>query len=140
MKNISLTLRDTDRFREILETESAGILRALQNRGGAAIEFVSEECEQMALAGQRDLVLALVDRTLRRLRDVESALRRIERGDFGACIDCGEPIAVSRLTAIPWASRCLLCQEIADRNRAPDLFVDGGLGPAVTRAQTAREG
>lgn len=129
MENTPLTLRDTDRFRELLEKESAGVLRALQSRGGAAIEFVSEECEQMTLAGQRELALALIDRTLRRLSDIDSALRRIERGEFGACVDCREPIAISRLTAIPWASRCLRCQEIADRDIAPDPFLNGDSAP-----------
>ena len=109
-----MTKRDTKPFSKILEMEAAGLRRALHNRGDVAIEPVSEECEQMTLAGLRDLALVLVDRTSRRLRDVEAALRRIKEGDFGACVDCDEEIPTKRLTAIPWASRCVRCQEAAD--------------------------
>jgi DnaK suppressor protein len=118
-----VTKRDTKPFSKILETEAAGLRRALHNRGDVAIESVSEECEQMTLAGLRDLALVLVDRTSRRLRDVEAALRRIKEGDFGACVDCDEEIPTKRLTAIPWASRCVRCQEAADsRNDHIDSF------------------
>jgi len=110
-----MTTCDTKRFSKVLETEAAGLRRALQNRGGVAIESVSEECEQMTLAGLRELALVLVDRTSRRLRDVEAALRRIQEGDFGACVDCDEQIPVKRLAAIPWARRCVRCQGTADR-------------------------
>ena len=81
MKSTMLTESDTNLFCEILEKEAAGLRGALRNRDGAAIESVSEECEQTMLADQRELTLALVDRTSQRLRDVESALRRIEEGD-----------------------------------------------------------
>jgi DnaK suppressor protein len=49
------------------------------------------------------------DRT--RLRLVELALERIRLGTFGICADCGDPISIKRLQAIPWASHCIHCQE-----------------------------
>lgn len=109
-----MTKCDTKLFRKLLDAEVAGLRRALQNRGGVVIESVSEECEQMTLAGQRELALVFCDRTSRRLRDAEDALRRIENGDFGTCVDCNDRIQAKRLTAIPWATRCLRCQENAD--------------------------
>jgi DnaK suppressor protein len=118
-----MTKCDTKLFCKILEAEAVGLRRALQNRGGVAFESVSEECEQMTLAGLRELSLVLVDRTSRRLREVEAALRRIEEGDFGTCVDCDEQIPAKRSTAIPWASRCVSCQETADsRTDRKDLF------------------
>jgi DnaK suppressor protein len=123
-----MTKCDTKRFSKILDAEAAGLRRALQNRGAVTIESASEECEQMTLAGLRELALVLVDRTSRRLRDVEAALRRIQEGDFGACGDCHEQIPVKRLTAIPWASRCVRCQETADsRDNRKDSFLTSSL-------------
>ena len=109
-----MTKSDTKRFCKILDAEAAALRPALQNRGDVAIESVPEECEQMTLAGQRELALAFCHRTSRRLREVEDALRRIEKGDFGSCVDCDERIPAMRLTAIPWATRCVCCQETAD--------------------------
>ncbi len=36
---------------------------------------------------------------------------RIEKGTFGVCRDCGEPIAEARLNAIPWTRVCITCKE-----------------------------
>ena len=47
----------------------------------------------------------------RRLRMVELALDSIQDGSFGACMACGGAIGLKRLQAIPFASRCLECQE-----------------------------
>lgn len=54
--------------------------------------------------------------TLRRdLRAIEEALRRIEDGTYGRCVDCGGKIATERLQARPQAARCIECQRRADR-------------------------
>ena len=45
------------------------------------------------------------------LQAIEEALRRIEKGTYGACRDCGEPIAPARLSAIPWTRVCITCKE-----------------------------
>jgi DnaK suppressor protein len=45
------------------------------------------------------------------LRAIEEALSRIERGTYGVCRDCGEPIAEARLNAIPWSRVCITCKE-----------------------------
>lgn len=44
------------------------------------------------------------------LAECIAALKRIESGDFGFCIDCAEEIELSRLKACPTASRCIRCQ------------------------------
>jgi DnaK suppressor protein len=105
---------DTRLLRQSLEAELAALRGALRNRAGTAVETVAEECEQIALAGQRDLTIELVDRASRRLREVESALRRLAEDDFGICIDCDGPIPARRLAAIPWAIRCVSCQDAVD--------------------------
>jgi len=45
------------------------------------------------------------------LQAIEEALWRIEKGTFGVCRDCGEPIAPARLNAIPWTRVCITCKE-----------------------------
>lgn len=42
---------------------------------------------------------------------VEAALRRIDTGDYGACLRCEGPISPKRLMAVPWASHCITCEE-----------------------------
>jgi DnaK suppressor protein len=45
------------------------------------------------------------------LQAIEEALQRIEHGTYGICRDCGEPVAVARLNAIPWTRVCITCKE-----------------------------
>jgi DnaK suppressor protein len=42
------------------------------------------------------------------------ALKAIDDGTYGVCIDCGLPISEKRLKYYPNASRCLACQELAE--------------------------
>jgi len=45
------------------------------------------------------------------LQAIEDALLRIDKGTYGVCRDCGEPIADARLNAIPWTRVCISCKE-----------------------------
>jgi DnaK suppressor protein len=43
------------------------------------------------------------------LREVEEALKRLERGDYGVCVKCEEEISPARLKVRPEARLCLRC-------------------------------
>ena len=45
------------------------------------------------------------------LQAIDEALMRIDKGTYGICRDCGEPIAEARLNAIPWTRVCITCKE-----------------------------
>ena len=45
------------------------------------------------------------------IQAIEEALWRMEKGTYGICRDCGEPIAAARLNAIPWTRVCITCKE-----------------------------
>ena len=45
------------------------------------------------------------------LQAIDEALVRIDKGVFGVCRDCGDPIAEARLNAIPWTRVCISCKE-----------------------------
>ncbi len=45
------------------------------------------------------------------LQAIEEALYRLEKGTYGICRDCGDPIAPARLEAIPWTRVCISCKQ-----------------------------
>ena len=47
----------------------------------------------------------------RLLYNVDEALRRLYRGEYGTCQMCGKEIGKPRLDAIPQANLCVVCQE-----------------------------
>lgn len=43
------------------------------------------------------------------LRAIDAALLRIEKGTYGTCVRCGNPISPGRLAAVPFAPLCEDC-------------------------------
>jgi DnaK suppressor protein len=101
--------------KEVLEREEAELVHVLRNRDGMAIEKSADQMDEIQGASERDLAIRNVDRESTLLRNVKAALGRIHEGSFGACIDCESAISPKRLAAVPWALRCIQCQEAADR-------------------------
>lgn len=64
-----------------------------------AVDLEENEIEQAILLNERAL-----------LKEVEQALKRIEKGTYGICTNAGEPIPEKRLEALPWASLCVNCE------------------------------
>lgn len=56
---------------------------------------------------------AMADATERRRRQeteqLKLALKRLEGGEFGACVDCGEEIPAKRLAQNPAVQKCISC-------------------------------
>ncbi len=48
-----------------------------------------------------------------RICNIRAALARIERGEYGDCIECGEPVDPRRLQADPAAALCIACAEVS---------------------------
>ena len=65
-----------------------------------------------------DLNLAIIDRHVRELRDIEATRERIGGGGFGTCGDCGGDIGYERLLAYPTAKRCFICQRQHEKTYA----------------------
>lgn len=101
----------------ILERKKAELDRELRKRDGIAIEKSADQMDEIQYASERDLAIRNVDRESNLLRQVKAALQRIHDGSFGTCIECESAISPRRLAAVPWASRCIQCQEVSDRDR-----------------------
>jgi DnaK suppressor protein len=67
-----------------------------------------------------DFNLTILDRHIDAMRDIEAALQRIKKGEYGVCIDCGEDVGFPRLMAYPTAKRCIVCQEQREKNYAQE--------------------
>ena len=65
-----------------------------------AVDFDETQKEQSISVNERAL-----------LTQVQEALRRIDEGTYGKCVNCGQPIPEKRLEAIPWAARDVKCEE-----------------------------
>ena len=119
-------------FQEILERKEAELVQILRKRDGIEIEKSADTMDEVQYATERDLAIQNVDRESTLLRQVKAALQRVREGCFGTCIECEEAISPKRLSALPWAPRCLQCQDAADRDweERSDSFSESLLNPA----------
>ena len=69
----------------------------------------------------REFLLSLTELEKSQLSLVEEALKRIDQGKFGQCLQCGKPIPGKRLEVQPWASYCIRCQELVDQGLGGDF-------------------
>ncbi len=53
----------------------------------------------------------LVDIRQEELIKMDAAERKLNEGTYGICEECGKDISVERLAALPYAVRCLECEE-----------------------------
>ena len=63
-----------------------------------------------AMQGQQ-MALETARRRQHELAAIEGALRRIELGEYGNCLVCGEEIDVRRLRVAPTSTRCVACAD-----------------------------
>ena len=106
-----LALEDVRRASGELSGEDAELFRDSGLTGDGALAEAEFE-RDVAGAGQvRAALMALV-----------GAERRLAKGEYGLCEDCGAPIGFARLDAQPAASRCVRCQEKLERRGGPTHF------------------
>jgi DnaK suppressor protein len=51
----------------------------------------------------------------RELGQIDKAIQKIGEGTYGVCEKCGEHISPARLKALPFANKCIRCQEEDER-------------------------
>lgn len=64
-----------------------------------------------------DRVEAMLNVAGNHRRAVVAAIKRLDDGAYGRCVDCGKPVPDGRLEARPEAARCVQCQSRRERRR-----------------------
>lgn len=91
---------------ELAEERAAGDAGAQrvdldQSRMGRLSRMDALQAQAMSVEAQR--------RRSDHMRRIDAALRRIEDGDYGYCLSCGEAIAPARLEFDPATPLCIEC-------------------------------
>ena len=82
-------------------------------REGSPFGKREEEATETAEMENR---MALEQRLVDQLADVDYALGKFEQGTYGICDNCGQPIDLGRLEALPQASLCMECKAALVKN------------------------
>jgi DnaK suppressor protein len=95
-----------EELRQLLQAGAAGELQRgdVQDFKDLAVETIRALVDEATLAHAET-----------ELAQVVAALRRLDDGSYGFCLDCGEPIAEARLMALPATPHCVSCQAVHER-------------------------
>lgn len=110
-----LSKKQIKSLRERLEEERQRILDMYESdlkAGQQSSDFGTEDLvDQANAAWNREFNFALSDGERKQLLLIEAALQRLDDGTYGYCLHSGEPIALPRLEAVPWARYTVDVQE-----------------------------
>ena len=105
-------------FKKLLQER----LQALLNEAGATLGDLTGDQENLAdaldiasMESNRDFQLRIRDRERVLIRKIQGALQRIDDGEYGYCVVCGNEIAEKRLIARPVATHCIDCKTEAEQ-------------------------
>ena len=112
--------RDDQQLRKLLEVERAELMEAIghyevlarHKKPGLGNHMADDATEAFDQAAS--LALHLNEQAL--LGQVEAALARMDKGEYGVCTRCGSAIDFARLKAIPHAELCIRCQQVVEDN------------------------
>lgn len=121
-----LSRSQSDALRALLEDRAATLRREMKaalhapdDGEEAALPNRHADNEDEGVADlQSDIDIASMERDARELVDVVEALGRMDKAEYGTCVDCGKHIAWARLQAQPHAKRCIHCEEARERASA----------------------
>jgi len=105
---------DTDKFRTLLEIRKAELTASIENatESAAPVELdqqVQGRLSRMdAMQGQA-MAQATIERRRIEIAQIDAAFKRMEKDEFGYCVECGDDIAPKRLALSPAIARCVEC-------------------------------
>jgi len=106
-------------FRTKLEEIRFAIVGEVQEKYKSPKDHLTEQVADIAddavQSYDRQLMMGLGEKEFGKLRLVEEAIEKIDRGQYGFCLECEELISEERLTVIPFASHCVDCLEIIEK-------------------------
>ncbi len=114
MKKANGSKNGLENYRKLLLTKRSELLSDFQSKLDTLVGPGPAAPEDLAPVFHEQFIALRINRLdYLQLKLVDAALARMDGGDYGSCMDCEGPISSRRLEAIPWASRCIACQELA---------------------------
>src|SRR5262249_31321164 len=105
-RNVLLGLRA--RLRGDLDQMTDEALRRTQSETSGNLSNVPLHMADLGTENyDQEFTLGLIENEQETLDEVQSALRRIDKGTYGRCEECGEAIARPRLQALPYTRHCI---------------------------------
>src|SRR5262245_44968589 len=118
-KAVRMSKKEMEKYRRLLEEKKASLSVDIAKTRDAEEETTEESTQDIAdkavSSYTREFLYSLSDSDRNTVLQIDQALVRIQEGNYGLCQNCGQPMSEKRLSAVPWASHCVDCQELAEK-------------------------
>jgi DnaK suppressor protein len=104
-------------LRTELEQQGEHLRKEIEEHGGdpdsddAAFDVERGFADSAHSTAERARLLSVLKALRANYRLVNRALTKMKLGTYGVCERCGQPIAIERLEALPWALLCIDCKQ-----------------------------
>lgn len=101
---------NTEAIKQQLQETQASLTKRLEAiKADFAAGRSADFAEQVTEAENDEVLQQLRAESEQELRDVNLALDKIKRGEYGRCENCNQSIQSARLQALPYARHCINC-------------------------------
>lgn len=116
-------MKDLEKIKHKLQQRKRELeeLLPLVYKEKVADDQVQDTADAALTSSLEGIKISLHDNELDEYQMVLRALDMIEKGTYGVCSECEEPISERRLLMFPNSTRCLLCQEAYEEGASPHL-------------------
>jgi DnaK suppressor protein len=108
-------LAEKERVSQEIADLDADLLKSLGDTSGESA-YDQHMAETAAATLGREIDLSLQENARGTLIQIDRALEKLESGSYGQCDKCGKPISDGRLDAAPFATLCVDCKRLDERN------------------------
>jgi len=114
--NIAAARKRLEAVRDELD-RSVAVLNGAHQQHPLVADYPQDPADAGSNLAESDRAEAILAAAKARRALVTEALRRLDEGSYGLCVDCGKGVPEGRLEAKPEAARCVTCQAKRDRLR-----------------------
>jgi DnaK suppressor protein len=86
------------------------IAKYISGENRQLVDTALDEGDWAVVDISEDLNLRMLATHRKALHDIDESLRKINEGSYGICEECGEEIGEKRLSVLPAATLCVICQ------------------------------
>jgi len=110
---MQLSQYESDTIREVLLAKKGELETRIDTiHDHARNPLDADSAEQAAQLGNVEVTTALEQEAMQEIAEIRTALERLDQGEYGICISCGEEIDRQRLEARPACAECVDCAEL----------------------------
>jgi DnaK suppressor protein len=115
----ALTKQEIAEIAESLNEMKADIAKNVEDKKNLDLlePEVGDSIDQATQSLDKEILFELSDNERKILSDIDAALRKMDKGTYGLCEHCKNPIEKKRIKALPSARYCMSCQSGSERNR-----------------------